>query len=215
MLDWSELLNWNEYVKILIGLVAMVSPPVTLSMFLSLVSDMTMVEKKRVALIAPVTFGLTLLVFTFFGQAILDAFGITLPAFRIAGGILLLLMGIDMMRSEVSQSSSANDSSSDATSIGIVPLAIPIMAGPGAISTTIIFASTHDSFSHHLLVGGVVVMMASVIFLSFRVSLATGRLFGKTAIAISNRIMGLLIAAIAIEFMLNGLIGYFPSLFGS
>lgn len=190
----------------------MVPPPVVLTMFLSLVSNQTAAEKKQIALVASVAFGLTLLVFTFFGQAILDIFGITLPAFRIAGGILLLLMALDMMRSEVSESVSESDSTSSATSIGIVPLAIPIMAGPGAISTTIIFASQYDSFSHRLVVGGIVVILASIIFLSFRVSLVTGRFYGKTTIAVSNRVMGLIIAAIAVEFMLNGLAQYFPSL---
>lgn len=208
------MLDWNEYVKILVGLVAMVPPPVVLTMFLSLVGNKTIAEKKQVALVASVAFGLTLLVFTFFGQAILDLFGITIPAFRIAGGILLLLMALDMMRSEPADPDvSAGDSTSEATSIALVPLAIPIMAGPGAISTTIIFASMHPSFSHHLLVGGIVVLMTLIIFVTFRISLATGRFYGQTTITISNRIMGLLIAAIAVEFMLTGLVGYFPTIF--
>lgn len=212
MFDGAGLLSWNEYVKILVGLVAMVPPPVVLTMFLSLVGDRSVAEKKQIALVASVAFGLTLLVFTFFGQAILDLFGITIPAFRIAGGILLLLMALEMMRAEVSDSAPESDTSSSATSIGIVPLAIPIMAGPGAISTTIIFASTPDSFSHRLLVGGIVVFMAVMIFLSLRVSLMTGRFYGKTTITVSNRVMGLIIAAIAVEFMLSGLADYFPSL---
>lgn len=201
-----------EYVKIFIGLMALAPPLVVLPAYLTLVSNQTLEGKKRVALVAPIAFCLTLLVFTFIGNAILDRLGITIAGFRIAGGILLLLTALDMMRSNPGKGLADDDDVLDATSLGIVPLAIPIMAGPGTISTTIIFASMDESLIHRLMVGGVIVFLALIIYISFRVTLVTGRFYGKTAIAVSNRIMGLLIAAIGVEFMLSGLAAYFPNL---
>lgn len=214
MLDWSELSNWNEYTKLLIALLAMEPIPVIVPLFLGILGNRSMNEKKKIALYGIVAFVVTMIVFTFFGGIILNMFGITIHAFRIAGGLLLLLMALEMMRSAPPDADSDDvvDSSASAIAVGLVPLAIPILAGPGAISTIIIIASEHDSFSHRLLVTAAILAVAVVVYFALRLALSSERLFTPTTAVIFNRIMGLIIAAIAIEFMLDGIAGHFPNL---
>src|SRR5687767_11594460 len=144
MLDWSELQNWNEYLKLLVGLLAIIDPLAVVPAFLSLAGRYTTAEKRQIATVAPIAVFFTLLIFTFFGAAILELFAISLAAFRIAGGILLLLLALDMMRSHDKPTDAPQSSSpKPPASLAIIPLAIPLMAGPGAISTVIIYSTLH------------------------------------------------------------------------
>jgi multiple antibiotic resistance protein len=211
-MDWSELLNWNEYTKLLIGLFAISTPIAAIPIFLSLSGAFTDIEKKRIALVTSVTYAITLLVFTYFGQMILNVFGITIGAFKVAGGILLLFSALEMMRSSPSPPSIEDASTSTPISIGIVPLAIPILSGPGAISTIIIYAHHHESAAHSMLVSGVIITVALFVYFLFRASLGLGPILGKTTTLIMNRVMGLIVASIAIEFILDGVAGHFPKL---
>ncbi|MCP5094017.1 MAG: NAAT family transporter [Chloroflexi bacterium] len=211
MIDFVELTNWNEYTKLFIGLFALVSPPIIVPLFMSVVGNRSNREKKRIAMVGSIGFAVIMLLFTFLGKGILNLFGVTIPAFRIAGGLLLLLMSLDMMRSDPTNIDDAeDDANASAFSLGVVPLAVPILAGPGAISTLIIMANLHDSFSHQILVAIVLLVITVYIFAMFQFTIRSGSFIGKTATIIFFRVMGLMIAAIAIEFILDGLAGHFP-----
>jgi len=211
-MDWAELQNWTEYTKLLIGLFAISTPLAALPVFLSLSGEFSGKEKNRIALVAAVTYATTLLVFTIFGEAILGFFGISMAAFKVAGGILLLLSALEMMRAKPGMSTVESGEKSNPVTVGIVPIAIPIMAGPGAISTIIIYADLHASIEHTVLVSGVVLTISIVIYLIFRAALGFGSLLGETTTLVMNRVMGLIIAAIAIEFIMDGVAGHFPEL---
>ncbi|GAB4425793.1 MAG: YchE family NAAT transporter [Anaerolineales bacterium] len=211
-MNWAEISNWTEYSKLFIGLFAIAGPLSAVPIFLGLTGNKPVSEKNRVALVAILTFSVTLLVFTYFGEAILEIFGISLAAFRVAGGILLLLSALDMMRSDSSSKPVESSSASSSTAIGIVPLAIPFLSGPGAISTVIIYASVHEGLEHLLLVSLVILSVALLVYLVFRMAMSMGSLLGDTANLVMNRVMGLIVASIAIEFIFHGLAEHFPDL---
>lgn len=213
MIDWSELQNWNEYLKLLIGLFAIVGPLSVIPTFLTLVAGLSDAAKQRVVSVASITVLITLLLFTFFGKQILDLFSISLAAFRIAGGILLMMLALDMLRASPNEPEPGElKPATNALSIALAPLAIPLLSGPGAISTIVIYSAIHESFTHKLLVAAVVFTVAVLINLILRLALRTGNLIGPNARIVMNRVMGLIVASIAVEFILDALADHFPSL---
>ena len=214
MLDWSELGNWREYSKILIAVFALVSPPIIIPLFMGVVTGRPESEKKRAAFFGAIGFGITMWVFIFFGGALLDVFGISLAVFRIAGGFLLFLIAMDMMRADPIEDfdTENKDTSSSAFTLGIVPLAIPILAGPGAISSVVVFAGIHPTLEHKVVVAAVILTLVLYLIVLLRIVVASDRLIGKTATLIFNKVMGLVILAIAFEFILDGIAAHFPQL---
>ena len=206
------MLNWPEYTKLLAGLLAITNPLASIPVFLGLADSRTPAERHRIALIAAITFTATLFVFTFFGEALLKLFGITIEAFRIAGGVLLLLIALEMMRPQPGAPEPDGTDNSGRTSMGVIPLAIPMLSGPGAISTIIIYAHRHESLSHDLIVSGVIISVGVIVFVALRLASPVGSILGKTGMTVFNRIMGLIIAAIAVEFIIDGLAAHFPAL---
>ena len=215
MFEGVELREWNEYVRLLVGLLALINPLTVLPIFLGLVQGRSEVDKRHISSVAAVTVLVTLLIFTYLGGALLDLFAITIDSFRIAGGILLLLTALEMMRAKATARAGNEDTEVSITSIGIVPLGIPLLAGPGAIVTTIVDATALPSLAHKIAVSLVVALVALVVYIALRVSAKAGTYLGPTAMTVFNRVMGLIIASIAIEFMLNGLAARFPVLTGA
>ncbi len=211
MIDLSELTDWNEYMKLFAGLFAMVPPPIIVPFFLSLTASRTKAESKQMAAISAIAFAVTMITLIFSGEAILNTFGITIAAFRIAGGLLLLLMGLEMMRSNFSAALN-EPSNSSLVSTSIVPLTIPILAGPGALSTVIIFANDHEGLTHRIVVALVCLAVTLIVYVLFRLSSMMSDLFTDTVSNVFNRLMGLIVTAIAVEFILHGLAGHFPDL---
>ena len=215
-MDWPELANWNEYTKILIGLFALVSPPIIIPLFLGIVSDLTTSEKRQVANAGSIGFGITMWVFIFFGGGLLDVFGISIEVFKIAGGFLLFLIALDMLRSEVPTENSSERPKAhriySAFATGIVPLAIPILAGPGAISSVVVFANIHEGIEHKILVSAVILTLAAYLIIILNITAVSEKLIGRNVTIIFNKIMGLVICAIAFEFILDGIAGHFPQL---
>ncbi|NQW02276.1 MAG: MarC family protein [Rhodospirillales bacterium] len=216
-MDWTELGNWNEYSKVFIAIFALVSPPIIIPLFLGVVAGRSLAEKRQVAVAGSLTFALTMLLFIFGGAAVLDVFGISMAVFRIAGGFLLFLIAMDMIRSvpadpEDEGGVDTADKTSSAFAMGVVPLAIPILAGPGAMGTVVVFANTHDSLEHKILVAGVILAITVYLLIILYLIAGSGRLISKNATLIFNKIMGLVVCAIAFEFILHGLAEHFPQL---
>jgi multiple antibiotic resistance protein len=150
-----------------------------------------------------------------FGQLLLDFFGITVSSFRVGGGILILLMAISMMqarRSAVVQTREEAAEVESKESVAVVPLAMPLLAGPGAISTVIVYSHKGAGLLHHLCIGLIIVLVSVALWLILKSVPWLSRHMSQTGINIFTRIMGLILAAIAIEFIANGLKGLFPVL---
>jgi multiple antibiotic resistance protein len=208
---WNELLNITEYVKLSIGLLAICNPLSTLPVYLALTEQFSSSQKKRTVLVSASAFVVILILFTFMGEVILQFFGITIEAFRIAGGIYLLLMAMEMIRGKSSSVHKQTPNAADMYSIGIVPLAIPLTAGPGAMSTIIVYAHRHISLAHDLLVSAVVVTVGIIFYLMLWFAPLASKMVGKAGLTVFNRFMGLIIAAIAVEFIIDGLAVHFPA----
>jgi multiple antibiotic resistance protein len=203
MFDLGHVANWTEYNKLLFGLLAIVSPVSAIPMFIGLVGKRNAQERQHIILVATITSVIVLLLFTYFGEAILNFFGISLSVFKIAGGVLIFLSALDMLRAKASHDDV--DDGEDSNAIAIVPLAIPILAGPGALSTVIIFSNLDHSSGHNLLMTLVIITVGVIVYALLSIARIVERALGTNGIVVVNRIMGLILAAIAIEFMLDGI----------
>ncbi|MCP4289296.1 MAG: NAAT family transporter [Gammaproteobacteria bacterium] len=211
MINPNELLDFSEYLKLLAGLFAIVDIPGSLPIFLNATSKHSIKERNTIALLASIIFFFTLIIFAFFGDSILRFFGITIEAFQIAGGLLLLLMALDMMRSEQSSEFIDEVHPSNVLGLAIFPIAIPLLAGPGALSTIVIYTHRHESLSHDILISVVVASVSLMIFLGFRIATFVSNILGPTGLAVMNRVMGLIVASIGVEFIIDGLATHFPA----
>lgn len=174
----------------------------------------TNAQRNAITRVVVVTVCLILLGSLFLGELLLSFFGITINSFRVAGGILLMLMAISMLHAKTSGTQQTEEAkvSEEKNSVAVVPLAMPLLAGPGAISTVILYAHKGSGANHHFMVGGTILIMCVVLYLTFRFVPFISRYITQTGIDVSTRIMGLILAAIAVEFMANGLKGLFPVL---
>jgi multiple antibiotic resistance protein len=208
----ENLLNWNEYIELLVGLLAVVNPLYLVPLFMDLTINRSTADKKRIAFVAVGVFVVILLAFTFLGKALLSFLGISIEAFQITGGILLLIIGLGMMGALSGSSILAADDDSEGISIGFVPLGIPLLAGPGAMSLILIYSNRQDTFAHNILVSAVILSIAIIVLLSFYLTAVYNPKMSKSTIDVVNRIMGLVIAAIGMEFVIDGLAVHFPAL---
>ncbi|MBP7769920.1 MAG: NAAT family transporter [Aliarcobacter sp.] len=213
------MLDVSDYIQISIGLMSIFSPFVAIPIFVSLTSNNTTEEKTQTARTAAIAACIAGLVSIWIGQYILIVFGISISAFKIAGGILLLLMSINMLNAETpkakntkSELEEAQKKSINIKEIAVVPLAIPLIAGPGAISTIIIFSQKSDTIFHLFMMSMIIIVISSYIYLTLKMSGYISKKFGITGLNIISRIMGLLLASISIEFIISGLLTVFPIL---
>ena len=152
-----------------------------------------------------------------FGQDILEVFGVRIASFQIGGGILALLMAIDMLQARVSPSKQTREEAREAgsrESVGVVPLGIPLLAGPGSISLAIVGAQQAPGASEMIALTAAVLLLGAITWLVLRAAEPLGRVLGRTGINIITRLMGLVLAAIAIEFIATGMADLFPGLLG-
>jgi multiple antibiotic resistance protein len=186
----------------------LVDPIAAIPTFLIITANAEQQHRRRMARRAAWTCLIVLCSFAAAGKLIFKIFGITLPAFRIAGGIILLLIGIDMIRARRSQTKetpSETEESIEKDDVGIIPLGVPMLAGPGAISTVMVLVGSAPEWWYSITVFTAVGVTAA---LSYWVLAAADRVrgyLGETGIRILTRLMGLLLTVIAVQFMLNGL----------
>jgi multiple antibiotic resistance protein len=185
-----------------------VDPFAVLPVFMAMTASDTPAKRRSMAVRAcVVAFGM-LSGFALFGYHVLHLFGITLSAFKIAGGVLLLLTSLDMLRVQPSRTRSTPAETEEGAAkedVAIVPLAIPLLAGPGSIATVMVLVSRADGW---LQTGAVIVAIAVTCLASLLVLLGATRIsraLGKSGTAILGRVMGLLLAAISVQFMADGI----------
>src|SRR5215510_5372621 len=206
------MLDWSEYGKLLVALWALINPLGAIPIFLGLTEPYP-AARQHIGSVAAVAVGAILIAFVFVGQAVLQVFGIHIPSFRIAGGLLLLSVAFAMIHTSDAETPEALQDEPEATthdSVAVVPLATPILAGPGAISAVLLYAHKSTSLSHYMLICAIIVAVAASIWVVLRLAPIIASLIGRTGVRIFTQIMGLLIAAIAIEFITQGLAAIFP-----
>jgi multiple antibiotic resistance protein len=203
------------------GLFAVVDPLTAVPVFVTMTSEASAEERKRIAARACTAAALILIAFALAGGLLFKFFGVTLPAFKIAGGLLLLLMAIDMLRAQPSRTRSTpeetggrrspGDERSAREDIAIFPLATPLLAGPGSIATTMVFMGRSTAWWQAIPVIGAVLLTCLIGYWLLRGATLIDRLLGKTGMNVLNRVMGLILAAIAVQFILDGIAASFPA----
>jgi multiple antibiotic resistance protein len=184
-----------------------VDPVAALPTFLVITQDQTAAERRRTALRACVAMACLLTVFGLAGNLIFRAFGITLPAFRIAGGLILWLVAIDMLRAQRSTQESHEEVAEGVAKedVALTPLAIPVLAGPGAISTVMVLAGQSRTVERAVAVYGSIALTAFLSYICLRLGDRLVKHLGRTGIGVVTRVMGLLLAAVATQFILTGI----------
>jgi len=190
------------------SLFVIVDPLAAVPAFITMTPNDTPAERTRTAKLACWVMTGVLLAFAFTGKWIFKFLGITLPAFQIAASIVLLLIALDMLRAQRSrllETKEETAAGAEKTDIAVTPLAIPMLAGPGAISTVILLQSQANDLPHGLALAGCILLVSLASYGVLRMAAHGARWLSPIAMKISTRIMGLLLAALAIQFMLNAI----------
>ncbi len=191
---------------------AVIGPPDVAVLFAALAARTNPSARRRIALRATVVAGLIMLAFAAFGQGMLHLFGISLAALRAAGGILLLLIAIDMVFARqsggITTTSEENAEAETRADISIFPLATPLIAGPGTIGASILLMASAVNDGDALKVATIIAAMLSVLVLTYVLMLASSavnRLLGVTGVHVVARVFGIILAALAVQFIFDGI----------
>jgi multiple antibiotic resistance protein len=209
-----NLINWTELFKDLIGMFAILNPLGAIPIYLTMTAHKSTGEMHHIAAKASIAVGIILIISIWAGNVLLQFFGIGMPAFRIASGILVLVMAISMFQAKISpaiQTQAEALEAEDKEGIAVVPLAIPLLAGPGAISLVIVNAEQMTYWVDKVIISLGSVLLAGVVWIILSLAVPLGKRLGTAGINIATRIMGLLLAAMAVQFVANGLIALFPA----
>ena len=210
-----DTLQFAIFLQFFLGLIAAVNPIGIMPVFVSLTGHMSVEERNKTALTANIAVAIILAISLLAGQMLLDLFSISLDSFRVAGGLLLMSIAFSMMGGKLGEDKQNKQEKSDYVSreqIAVVPLAMPLMAGPGAISSTIVYGARYPSLLDTAGIVCTVVVFCMASWLLFRSAPLIVRFLGQTGINVITRIMGLVLGALGIEFIANGLRNLFPGL---
>jgi multiple antibiotic resistance protein len=186
----------------------LVDPFAVIPQFLVITADSEPVERSHVAKRAGWTCAIVLAGFAVAGSLVFRMFGITLPAFKIAGGILLMLIGLDNLRARRSPTKETPEEAAEGASkadAGIIPLGIPMLAGPAAISTVMVLIGESKAWWQYVVVYAAILVSSLVSYWILAGADRVRKYLGDTGIRILMRLMGLILVAIAVQFVLNGL----------
>jgi multiple antibiotic resistance protein len=198
------------------SLFVIMDPLALVPVFLAMTPGDSAVQRARAAKLACTLAAAVLVVFALVGQRIFQFLGITLPAFQMAGSVILLMIALDMLRahpSETRESPEEKQAGAAKDDIAITPLGVPLLAGPGAISNVIILESKAQHISQRLALYGCILVVCAVSYLILRLSAQGAGRINPIAMKIATRLMGLLLAAIAFQFLINALTGLKGTLF--
>ena len=209
------MVDLDEYIKLLAGLLSVVDPIGAIPLFISLTEHRNSGERRRIACVCAMSVGAALLIAHIGGNFWLKFFGIGIPSFQIAGGIVVLFMGISMVKASHDRSRNTPEErveSVDKESIAVVPLAIPLLSGPGAMSTVIVNHNLNPSLNYDVLAVCVIVTVALAVLVCLLMAEKIEDLLGTTGMNVITRVFGLIILSIAVEFITKGLAAVFPIL---
>ncbi|MEJ8476183.1 MarC family protein [Roseibium algae] len=204
------------FLKMFAALFAIMNPVANLPVFLSLTSSRTPASQRAVAITVIIALIVGSGIIALVGNEILAVFGISLSAFRLAGGFLILLIALHLISGEQSAAHHGTDAekahSATQDNPAIYPLTVPILLGPGTISTLIIFRGQATSVSQEIAYGAAIAAAIALLGVTFLAAPLLQRLLGQTATSVMSRLMGMILAAIAMEMMVSSLKALLPGL---
>ena len=205
--------------KPLITLIAIINPLAIVPFFIHYTEGFSHAERRRTIRTAALAAFCVIAVCALLGLQILQFFNISLQSFQVGGGLLLLISSMNMLNARPAEERSSNptleagaEKAAEGNSIAVVPLAIPLLTGPAAMSTVVIYADQARTIWQHLALLGYGVVVALAVVICFSLAEPIARVLGKTGINVMTRLMGLILAALAIDVMTGGLIKIFPIL---
>jgi len=209
MVEYSSILSHD-----IIALITIINPITGASIMMTMVSNPTPKIVNSIAIKATLTVLISSLITLFSGEMVFKLFGINIASLKVIGGIILILIAINMAHGEVSKTKHTKeeqDEAEDKEEIAIVPLGIPILFGPGVIATIIVLNNSHanvylSSFIGYALLSIAIFVSSFIVYLTLRYAGAINRFLGVTGMKILTRIMGLIVGAIAVQFIVDGVI---------
>lgn len=175
-------------------------------LFVALTQGNNPKERRNISLRANAIALFILLIFTITGDSILRSIGVGIPAFRIAGGLLLFLIAVEMLFERRTERRDKQAEVDDGPDPSVFPLATPLLAGPGAIASIVLMTGSGGGWSATLSVGAAVLSVLFIALILFQFASPIERLFGKTGINVITRIMGMLLAALSVQFVIDGFV---------
>lgn len=207
--------NWSEYTRFFTALLVILDPFMAIPILLVLTEGYAPAERNRVVRTTAFAVAAVLVVMALLGETVLHWLGTSLGSFRVGGGIVLFLMALAMLQAQVDRVRTTPQeelSAASRTSIGVVPLAIPLLAGPGAMSTVIIAMHRSAAPHHGAIIISIILLVSLVLWLVLHLARPIGRILGDIGLNVLHRVFGLILAAIAVEVIANGLKQLFPVL---
>lgn len=186
---------------------SIVDPIAAIPAFLAITGHVSKSEQRGIAFRASVTVTIVLCTFAATGTMIFRFFGITVPAFKVAGGILLFFTALEMIQAKHQRTRTTPEEAVEAetkSDVAIIPIGIPLLSGPGAIATVTVLATRAKGPTEHVAIYVSILVTAAITFLSFVFAYGLVRVLRQTGINIASRIMGLILAATAAQFVLDG-----------
>jgi multiple antibiotic resistance protein len=190
-----------------LSILFLVDPPGTVPAFIALTGRHSPPQRRRIAIVASLAASLILMGFAAFGNLVFKFLGLTLPAFQIAGGLILFLVALDMIRAERSTHDGQDDmlKETEVDDVAITPLAVPMLAGPAALSTVTVLMAQAKNYFEVTLVYAAIALTGLVCLVTLRLAEPIQRRLGTIGIQVLGRVLGLVLAGIGVQFVLNGL----------
>jgi multiple antibiotic resistance protein len=195
--------DWKFFIEVFVTLFVIMDPPGTIPLFLSLTSGRSHRMRKRLAWQAVLVAFFVITVFALFGQSILNYLGITLPAMQAAGGLLLLLVALELLTGKADEPTETAN-----VNVALVPLGTPLLAGPGAIVATIVFVRAVDGVGEVVALAAGIIAVHVVLWLFMRYSIVIIRVIKDSGVMLITRIAGLLLSAIAVQLVADAVFAF-------
>lgn len=201
--------------KLFISLLALINPIGAIPLFISLTDQQSNAEKHATLRTTAISVAAVVACSALFGERIIRFFGISIGSLEVGGGLVMLLMAVNMLNAQVGNTRSTLEERHEAESrqnIAVVPLAFPLLTGPGTISTVIVYAGKMQHWYQLLILVAVAVALGAAVWAALRMAEPLESWLGRTGINIATRLMGLILSALAVEFIVDGLKALLPSL---
>jgi len=211
---WVTPNDFEFALSFFVTLFSVLNPPHAVPLFLAMVPSPTDETTRRVARAAAITVLVALGAALLAGEELLSFFGITVDAFQVGGGLLILLMGLSMLQGQVSPAKSTPAEAAEVSQwrdIAVVPLGTPVLAGAGAMSTVIVFDHQAENWAQWSTLAAGILANTFLCWLLLRCSNGLLRVLGRTGVNVISRLMGMILVAMAVQFMADGIHGLFPS----
>ena len=204
-----------DLTKSFFSLLALINPIGAIPFFISLTESQTDEEKRRTIKVASISVAIVIGLSALLGEQIIGFFGFSVGSLQVGGGIIMIMIALNMLNAQTSRTKATPEEEDEAgakASIAVVPLAIPLLTGPGSISTVIIYAANSHHWYERAGLVAIGAVLAFLCFVAMRLAEPIANWIGRTGINIATRLMGLMLSALAVEFIVNGLRALLPAL---